>query len=120
MSFDISLREPKNLDEYAALPELVDARGGVYQIGGTDEAWLNVTYNYAPHYFRVLDSERGIRVLGGMTGEVSIPRLNAAIAQLGQDVSADYWEPTEGNARKALETLRSFAEMRPDAIWKVN
>ena len=36
---------------------------------------------------------------------------------LGDDVSSNYWEPTEGNAKAALLKLIALAEMRPDGIW---
>jgi hypothetical protein len=55
--------------------------------------------------------------LYGHTGLSSFKVLEDAIAKLGDDVDADYWKPTEGNAKKALITLRTFAQMRPDGIW---
>lgn len=115
MGYDIELREPvgKNLIEFETEHYM---RGGTYAVGGTREAWLNVTYNYAKHYSRVF-GEKGIRTIYGMTGAESIPVIKAAMAQLKDDVSEDYWEPTEGNAKKALAQLLAFAQMRPDGIW---
>jgi hypothetical protein len=52
-----------------------------------------------------------------MTGADSIPILEKAIAQLGDDVDEDYWEPTEGNAKRALSQLLALAKMRPDGVW---
>ena len=91
-------------------------RGGTYAIGGTRDAWLNVTYNYANHYYRTM-GDKGIRAIYGMTGAESIPVLEDAISKLGDDVSSDYWEDTEGNAKKALCQLLALAKMRPDGIW---
>lgn len=54
----------------------------------------------------------------GMTGAESIPVIKAAMEQLDDDVSGNYWEATEGNAKKALAGLLAFAQMRPDGIWK--
>ena len=115
MGYDIELREPvgKNLIEFETEHYM---RGGTYAVGGTREAWLNVTYNYAKYYSRVF-GEKGIRTIYGMTGAESIPVIKAAMAQLKDDVSDDYWEPTEGNAKKALAQLLAFAQMRPDGIW---
>lgn len=115
MGYDIELREPvgKNLIEFETEHYM---RGGTYAVGGTREAWLNVTYNYAKYYSRVF-GEKGIRTIYGMTGAESIPVIKAAMAQLKDDVSEDYWEPTEGNAKKALAQLLAFAQMRPDGIW---
>ena len=115
MSYDIYLREPVggNVIEFATEHYI---RGGTYAVGGTREAWLNVTYKYGKHYYRVF-GVRGIRTIYGMTGAESIPVIKAAMAQLKDDVSDDYWEPTEGNAKKALAQLLAFAQMRPDGIW---
>lgn len=127
MSYDIYLCEPSRAAEYGSddvssrdivvkLPEKHGCNGGTYMLGGTDDAWLNVTYNYGKIYYRVF-GERGIRTIYGKTGAESIPLLKGAIEQLGTDVHEDYWAATEGNARKALTHLLSFAEARPDGIW---
>ncbi len=92
-------------------------QGGTYS-PSTCEAWLSVTYNYSRHYCRVFPGEEGIRTLYGMTGADSIPVLEAAIAALGDDVDEDYWQPTEGNAKRALVQLQALAEMFPAAVWE--
>ena len=114
MSYDISLYEPDGT--VAIVPDGHDLRGGTYQMGGCSEAWLNVTYNYSEHFHRVL-GEKGVRTIYGMTGRESVPVLEAAIAQLGDDVSSDYWAATEGNAKRALQNLRLLALACPDAKW---
>ena len=43
--------------------------------------------------------------------------LKYAIDTLKDDATNDYWEATEGNAKKALYGLLAFAQMRPDGIW---
>lgn len=131
MSYDISLLDPvtRTVLELDAPHHM---RGGTYMVGGTTEASLNVTYNYARHYERVFGGEQptsrfdrifggteksGIRSIYGLTGAESIPVLNAAIAKLGDDMAEDYWAPTEGNAKAALIQLRALATMRPDGVW---
>jgi len=79
---------------------------------------LNITCNYGEHYYRVM-GDGGIFSIHGKTGAESIAPLEAAISQLGDDVSDDYWEPTEGNAKRALEQLLALAKMRPDGVWAV-
>lgn len=116
MSYDIKLTD-RVTGETLEAEEPHRVRGGTYCIGGTRELWLNVTYNYAPHYYRTL-GEEGVRSIYGRTGAESIPMLEAAIAALGDNVSDNYWEPTEGNAKRALIGLLSFAQMRPDGVWK--
>lgn len=115
MSYDIYLNDPVTGDTIE-LDEPHQMRGGTYAFGGTTDAWLNVTYNYAKHYYRVM-GEKGIRTIYGMTGAESIPVLKAAISELGDDVDPDYWEPTEGNAKMALCNLLALAQMRPDGVW---
>ena len=115
MSYDICLRDTvTNLT--IELDEQDRMRGGTYMVGGTNRAWLNVTYNYARHFRRLL-GEKGIRSIYGMTGAESIPVLEDAASKLADDVSDDYWETTEGNAKRALLQLAALARMRPDGIW---
>ncbi len=115
MSYDISLRHPVT-NEVLELDEPHQLRGGTYAVGGTKEAWLNVTYNYAEHFYGAM-GEKGIRTIYGMTGAESIPIIKEAMERLGNDVDPDYWESTEGNAKAALSGLLALAQMRPDGVW---
>lgn len=116
MSYDIRLRD-RETGEQVYAPVRHQLRGGTYWQGGTRELWLNVTYNYARHFRRALGTDEGIRSIYGMTGEESIPVLEAAASRLRDDESEDYWEPTEGNARRALLDLAALARMAPAAVW---
>lgn len=116
MSYDISLRDPVTKEVLEVETEH-HIRGGTYRVGGTKECWLNITWNYADHFYRVM-GEKGIRTIYGMSGAESIPVLKKAISELGDDDSPDYWEPTEGNVKKALYGLLALAQMRPDGIWE--
>jgi hypothetical protein len=90
--------------------------GGTYVLGGTTEAWLNVTYNYGGIFRRVL-GEKGIRSIYGMSGVDSVLVLEKAIAMLSDDVDPDYWKATEGNAKRALCQLLALAKMFPHGVW---
>lgn len=136
MSYDIDLVDPIT-KETLQLDSPHHMKGGNYVLGGTTEASLNVTYNYAPRFHRVFESLdkprpnapdwmfkhgddsqiRGIRTLYGLTGAESLPVLDRAISMLGDDVHPDYWKPTDGNAKRALTQLRALASMRPDGVW---
>lgn len=116
MSYDIRLTDPAS-GETLELDQPHHLRGGTYAMGGTTEAWLNVTYNYAPHFYRVLGKE-GIRSIYGKTARETIPLLKAAADRLGDDAHPNYWEATEGNAKRALLQLLALAEMRPDGVWR--
>ena len=114
MSYDIYLKDPDG-----ATHEFKDAHkciGGTYAVGGTTEPWLNVTYNYSKHFYRVMGDD-GVRSIYGKTGKQSITLLDAAIAQLGDDVDNNYWKPTEGNAKAALMNLKTLAEAAPNCVW---
>ena len=122
MSYDIDLVDPITKQ----VIEIADAhfmRGGTYQLGGSTELSLNMTYNYAGILHRVLqpkstpsEFKSGIRSLYGLTALEATPILEEAISALKDDVSDDYWEPTEGNVKKALTHLLTMCHMRPDAI----
>lgn len=113
MSYDIYI-----VDETGKTLQLDHGlRGGTYQVGGATEAWLNITYNYSPHFRRVL-GEKGIRSIYGMDVMDSIPELAAAANALDDNVSDDYWEPTEGNARAALLNLIALAAMAGRGTWE--
>jgi hypothetical protein len=116
MSYNISLCDPTT-KEVLHLEEPHDMKGGTYALGGTTEMWLNVTYNYVHIFRRVIDKDKGIRLIYGMTGKESIPILKKAIDQLGDDFNDDYWKATEGNAKDALCNLLTLAQMRHDGIW---
>lgn len=131
MSYDICLVDPITKEPlHADTPHQM--RGGTYCPDGTTEMSLNITYNYAPHFHRTLGGDEvelsffdrifgggdtGIRKLYGMTGAESIPVIEKAVVQLGDDVDEDYWKSTEGNAKRSLLQLLALAKMRPDGVW---
>lgn len=115
MSYDISLVDPVTR-ETLLVESPHHIRGGTYAIGGTTEAWINITYNYG-RFYRQVFGPKGIRTIYGMTGAESIPVIKAAMDKLGDDVDPNYWEPTEGNAKRALAGLLALAQMRPDGVW---
>jgi hypothetical protein len=116
MSYDIMLVDPVT-KLVLELENPHHMKGGTYRLGGTTDASLNVTYNYGAILRKVLDPEEGIRALYGKTGAETIPMLNAAAAQLADDVADDYWEATEGNVKSVLLQLKALAAMRPDGVW---
>lgn len=115
MSYDIRLVDPITKQTLLVdVPHFM--QGGTYQIGGAKELWLNVTYNYADVFRGVLGKD-GIRSIYGKTGAETIPVLKEAAAKLKDDVSKNYYDGTEGNAKHALLQLIAMAEMRPDGVW---
>lgn len=116
MSYDIYLNDPET-NKTIELEEKHGIKGGTYAVGGSADAWLNVTYNYSEHFQTVL-GEKGIRTIYGMTGKQSIPILLDAMEQLKDDTHPDYWKPTEGNAKAALHGLVLLADKAPHGIWQ--
>ena len=97
------------------------AEGGTYCVGGTNEADLNVTYNYGGRF-----SECGLEV---HTGRGNFHRqkakdvtalLESAVQKLGTECHPDYWEPTPGNAGRALSILLEWAKQHPEATFEVH
>jgi len=84
MSCDITLRDPVT-DEVIQFDSPHTLKGGNYALCGTTETWLNITYNYAKHFYRVI-GEKGIRTIYGMTGAESMPMLKEAISKLNDCV----------------------------------
>lgn len=118
MSYDIYLTDPvsgKTLE--TDVPHQI--RGGTYAEGGTKELWLNITYNYSQHFQWAFGEMDGIEILEGLSGADAIPLLQEAIDKLADDVSDNYWEATQGNAKVALNGLLALCKMRPDGVVKV-
>lgn len=133
MSYDISLVDPVTR-ETLTMDAPHQMRGGTYAIGGTDEMWVNITYNYARWYYKdYAFGEKGIRSIYGLSGAESIPVLKKAIAGLEstneelpeeemqkyieQGVTG-YWVATRENAIRPLYQLLAMAQMRPDGVWE--
>ena len=132
MSYDIELRDPITW-EVLMLDEPHQMKGGTYVLGGTRTAELNITYNYAEildrilpprepdHRFHRLARDDGklhsIRAIYGLSGAESVPVLEQAISQLGDDVCSNYWDASEGNVKRALTQCLALARMRPDGVW---
>lgn len=133
MSYDITLRDPVTHE-----PLTVEAphqmRGGTYAMSGTNEMWLNITYNYAFWFYKEYAfGKDGIRSIYGLSGAESIPVLKKAIAGLEdsdeelpyeeakscfEQGATGYWLPTRTNAIRPLYQLLALAQMRPDGVWE--
>jgi len=117
MSYDVDLCDPVS-GKVLETDEAHQIRGGTYRVGGSSELSLNITYNYGPRIYSVL--EGGIPGLEGKTGAETLPLLKSAAEKLRNDTSENYWEATEGNAKRAILGLVAFATMRPDGVWRVS
>lgn len=116
MSFWVSLSDENDDLVFVDL----HAEGGTYAIGGTDQADINVTYNYAKFYFKHLDEEKGLRWLHEKQAKDTLERLEKAVEILGTKQETDYWAATEGNAGHALNVLVGWAKQHPEGVWRVS
>ena len=145
MSYDMSLTDPVSGETLLAdVPH--DMRGGTYAMGGTQELWLNITYNYS-RWYAALWPEKGIETIVGMTGGDSLPVLRDGIERLSDEsfhvelepdekwlterneaseritpgsgtmTLESYWCPTRANALRPLYQLIALAQIRPDGVW---
>ena len=112
MSWWVSITDPET-DQYMVVEPF--SEGGTYVLGGSSDADLNITYNYSAHYYRVLGLEDGLRGLDRAEAVSALPILRDGIKKLGTDESEDYWEATEGNARRALVVLADWCQQAVDA-----
>lgn len=118
MSYDIRLVDKDTGDTLTAA--FTPNREGTYCIinGAERRCSFNITYNYADHFYKHIDEDKGIRAIYGMTAKDSIPLLKKAISKLGDDIDPDYWKSTEGNAKEALRGLLIIAEAAdPEGVW---
>ena len=83
MSYDISLVEPTT-KKTITVDFKHQMKGGTYCVGGTDELYLNITWNYCPYFFDATenderfykgDKNQGLRAIYGKTGAETIPML---------------------------------------------
>lgn len=117
MSYDIDIvnRKTKKVIELDAPHNIT---GGTFVIGGTTELSFNITFNYSQHIDKVL--EGGIEGLDGKLVEETIPLIEKAILRMrNNDETKNYWDGTEGNARKALVNLLKLAKLGRDGEWAV-
>jgi len=98
------------------------SEGGTRRIqpdgGGETEAWVSVTYNYAPYYYEHIDAEKGIRWIYGKTGKECEGRLFEAFKKLGNRRDHDYWKATPGNAGCILALLLDWCKQKPNGVFE--
>lgn len=92
--------------------------GGMYTLGGSDDAELNVTYNYG----RLLN-ECGLhpdKTLNGRRAGDLIEMMEKARVMLDEPPDKDYWKPTRGNVAVVIRRLLLWARQYPDGVWRVS
>lgn len=115
MSYDIYFRDAVS-EEIIILQYKHQMFGATYCLGGTKELRFNITFNYAGIY-----DQYGFHVaqLSGLSAVAAMPIIEGVISKFDDDVTDNYWEATEGNAKKALVSLLTMCQLRPDAVIDV-
>ena len=126
MSYDCYVNFKKN-NEHVVFPQKHELIGGTFALGGNDEAWLNVTFNYHKSFVKAFENDEGLNLLIGMDLKPSLELLDKAIKNLGDEPPVDdYWAATDGNAKVALVNLKSLGELAleyfPDEemVWEIS
>ena len=117
MSYDVYVVD-KETDEPLEFQHPQHFRGGNYAVGGTTEAWLNITYNYSGHYYGVWGYS--INDFHGQPTLDVIPKLVEAIKVLGSERDDNYWASTPGNAGAALVDLMGLISQFPNGKLDVS
>lgn len=146
MSYDVKIVDTDGQSMQTAKRH--EIRGGTYCVGGTHELRLNITYNYAPYFYKAF-GEQGIRSLYGKKVADTVDSIAKAIQAVGEmediedrqkarfdeiaarSVTADheaiglrvwepdnYWTPTRANAQAALQSLLALAGLGLSGTWQ--
>ena len=94
--------------------------GGTHVLGGSEEAELNVTYNYGGLFRAAFDGMGLKEALDGKQAFPMIALLVRGIEQLGDAPDGDYWAATPGNAGHALAILLRWAQHHRWAYFRVS
>ncbi len=89
--------------------------GGMFAVGGTDDPWLHVTFNYAEAFCKFLGGD-GINDFHDRPVRETLPKLIEAVSNMHGEPDDDYWKPTEGNARAALMNMIQLACLSPETL----
>lgn len=117
MSYDVSILDKEK--RVMSQTEKHQIKGGTYEIGGTKQAWLNITYNYSEHFVNAFGKSLK-KVIHGKSSKEIIPILEEGIKILGTNTSTDYWESTPGNAGKALQDLKDLCTIYPEGTIDIS
>lgn len=117
MGYDIKLldKNKKIVQSERALYSL----GGYFDKTGIHEMECGITYNYSSVLNKVFPDSKGIKYLNNRIARDTYSVLGNAINKLQDNYSNDYFEPTEGNVKKALLSLYQMALRKPDAVWQI-
>lgn len=97
--------------------------GTTYAMNGTDELWVNYSYNYREHFQHCFGPD-GIHFLQDKVSRSTWSRLMQAMEYLSQyyDItknSSNPWKPYPADAYDAIMNILNLGFMAPDGIWKI-
>lgn len=141
MSYDIYIVDVEG--NTITSDEKHNVSGGTYELGGSNELWLNITYNYSEYFYRYFGKD-GIRSLYGKSVADTMSDIARAIVFMREEAVTfvppetkeeldinnpskfkivkfdpdNYWSKTPMNAAKALKNLLDIGAMAPEGFWK--
>ena len=95
------------------------SEGGTHTVGGTDQAELNVTYNYSGLLHQAFGMSFREALNGKKASEV-LPQLRALSEAFPDAPEDDYWVATPGNVGHMLAILRSWAQQYPEGVFEIS
>lgn len=122
MSYDISL-----VDKYTGRTihntTNHNISGTTYAMNGTDELWINISYNYRNWFMKCFKND-GIHFLEGKVSSETWEPLQKALVFLAsnydiKDCSSDPWSPESGDAYDMIINLLNLAYIAPDGVWEI-
>lgn len=113
MSYNVSLCD--NNDNVVSVPTHNSGVFGTF--GGSTEARIDIPYNYSTIFKSVFDG--GINILYGVVASESIPLLEKAIEELGNEEDS-IWKIAPGNAGHFLSIMLGWARLHPTATWRIS
>jgi hypothetical protein len=113
MSYDIYLQDESG--ETLELPRSFQ-EGGIQPLGGTNEAYLNVTSNYRRFFKQHLD-ESGIHWLHGKKASETEARLFKAVSELGiNQHTGSYWMRSTRLLQQTSPLEKKLASMNSEQL----
>lgn len=116
MSYSIYVVDENN--ETIMLEKPHQLTGGTFAVGGTTEAYFNITYNYSAVYCMVFPRRKSIGILGGKTLQQADTIIIRAMAKIPHRDDGeryhDYWIETPNNAWIALNDLHKLFNLIPE------
>lgn len=123
MSYDIRLVDKETgVELYSKHPH--NFSGTTYCQNGTDELWINYSYNYREGFQRVF-GESGIHFLEDKTSIKTWTKLMVGLKYLAnnfdiEEHSPNPWQPYPADVYDAILNILKLGMLAPKGVWKID